>query len=221
MGNYVVAVGVVPIRVGAELEAVIFKSMQAVPAREIHCMWGNYDQEPPAGRIGFLEYARRQIGLNVQFDYQELPNDYSVYSQLFGRTGLLSILAHGTFESLAILPLVYGADSSRFRQINPGITLIACSVSSYHIGTAGRRNLVEAWLAHSQGPATVTMNPVGRERGSNADWAFWARLVEGRTIGEAFTGALPYAIGNPLALFGDPSLVMVSPQDVYVYSTQS
>jgi hypothetical protein len=219
-GEYLVAVGVMPVRTPAELANVLFKTMNVTRTRQASFVWSE-DVYPRNGNQNVSEIqALAGSGISISstvFGSSAPPSQ--IYTALFEQQGMILELGHGFIldsghGSLGGFKIgntfIYNTDGRRFQYINPLFIAMSCYNPAYNFGEC----LDEAYLKTQNGPAVITsIFPQGgiTHPGhvlSSLEAGFWQDLFAGRSIGQAYYDHCEGAVTNPLALFGDPSLVI-------------
>lgn len=232
-GNYVVSVGVVPVRETYELENVLHKSMAYTPATKINFNFaiGSYKAYSTPGYPSTDEMVQAisDLGASVNpevtvdlhvFDiktpeieiieaYFRTPNSIIFGS---GHGAVVGFDASGYGNPIEGYGLfISGANVSNFSSIIPAYIFTHCNVQSYMKG----ESLTESYLKAEKGPAVLFNLPGSYVSIYDSSYPlcpeeakFWDDLFSGKTVGEVFYKAVYGAWQNPYHLFGDPSLVL-------------
>ncbi|MFX1295273.1 MAG: C25 family cysteine peptidase [Promethearchaeota archaeon] len=204
-GDYKIYVGVMPVRTEEELQKTLTKIINYPLADKVTLvisqdLEGSVEDEYPA--IQDLAGSEIATELNV---FGEDSSANEIYEKLFETEGVIYEHGHGNVGIFRIGNVIINKeDVSKFQFINPLFIASSCLVQAYHLG----ESLDEAFLKAEKGPLSITSALYEEGFYISFGAASWEDLFNKKTIGQAFYDHCNGRYKNPLALFGDPSLII-------------
>lgn len=226
LGNYAIAVGVMPVRTTQELTNILNKTIQSKIENQLSLVYSDdYYDAGLAAKIFQQIKLLGGAGLTLSQEvFGQANNELEIYAALCNRPGVIHVNGHGlmTPDNPNRTPgfrvgnvWISCADGSRCQHLNRLYVINACWACAYQYGEC----IDEAWLKSEHGPVTMISKapltfPLPPEGGlSSSEQGFWQDLLAGKPLGKAFYDHCHGAYADPLNLFGDPSLIIFQSSD--------
>jgi hypothetical protein len=207
--KYPVATGVIPVRIPAELDNVLYKTMNATRTRQISII---ISEDVDSVYKENWYYALQALGgPGITFSrsvFGTSATESQVLAAIFEQPGVVVEYGHGSHYDFVIGPIaVDSTDAHLFQYINPLFIMISCRIFAY---PSVNECLIEAFLKSERGPAIITNEILSSGPATDmsvSEVGFWQDLFAGKSIGQAIYDNCNDILAR-FYLFGDPSLVI-------------